>query len=121
MAMARLLLRCGPIVLSRLCAAWLVLMIVLPFSAPFSTCDLTAFLDQGHHNGRSDQHLREAAPVHDAATHALPHARTPHRNPWLTSSTSAPGAAGLRSASRARDRVTSLTPVGPPLLTPLRI
>jgi hypothetical protein len=24
----------------KLCAAWLVLLIVLPFSAPFSTCDL---------------------------------------------------------------------------------
>lgn len=120
-AMARLLLRCRPIVL-RLCAAWLVLMIVLPFSAPFSTCDLAAFLHPGHHDDQAAaHHVRPAALVHDAATHALPHTRAAHRNPWLTSSTLAPEASALQSVSGARYRVTSLTLVGPPLLPPLRI
>ena len=36
--------------LSRACAVWFVLLIVLPFSAPFSTCDVATFLDNGDHS-----------------------------------------------------------------------
>jgi hypothetical protein len=41
---ARVLLYDKPAMLSRICSGWLVLLILLPFSAPFSTCDLTLFL-----------------------------------------------------------------------------
>src|ERR1700687_1923890 len=37
--------------LSRLCALWLVAQILLPFTAPFPTCDLSDFLGSAHHHG----------------------------------------------------------------------
>jgi hypothetical protein len=35
----------------RLCALWLVAQILLPFTAPFPTCDLSDFLTGAHHHG----------------------------------------------------------------------
>ena len=37
--------------LSRLCALWLVAQVLLPFTAPFPTCDLSDFLGGAHHHG----------------------------------------------------------------------
>jgi hypothetical protein len=37
--------------ISRLCASWLIVLIMLPFTAPFSTCDLSILAGRapGHH------------------------------------------------------------------------
>jgi hypothetical protein len=35
----------------RLCALWLVAQILLPFTAPFPTCELSDFLSGAHHHG----------------------------------------------------------------------
>ena len=35
----------------RLCAIWLVAQILLPFTAPFPTCDLSDFLSGAHRHG----------------------------------------------------------------------
>src|SRR5712691_4403648 len=35
----------------RLCALWLVAQVLLPFTAPFPTCDLSDFLGGTHHHG----------------------------------------------------------------------
>jgi hypothetical protein len=37
--------------LGRFCALWLVAQILLPFTAPFPTCDLSDFLDSAQHHG----------------------------------------------------------------------
>src|SRR5580700_1026360 len=37
--------------LKRLCAFWLVAQVLLPFTAPFPTCDLSDFLGGAHHHG----------------------------------------------------------------------
>jgi hypothetical protein len=37
--------------LSKFCAAWLVALVLLPFTAPFPTCDLSDFLGGTHHHG----------------------------------------------------------------------
>jgi hypothetical protein len=35
----------------RLCALWLIAQVLLPFTAPFPTCDLSDFLGSAHHQG----------------------------------------------------------------------
>ena len=35
----------------QLCALWLVAQILLPFTAPFPTCELSDFLSGAHHRG----------------------------------------------------------------------
>jgi hypothetical protein len=35
----------------QLCALWLVAQILLPFTAPFPTCELSDFLSGAHHHG----------------------------------------------------------------------
>src|ERR1700730_8175455 len=35
--------------LGRFCALWLVAQVLLPFTAPFPTCDLSDLLGYGHH------------------------------------------------------------------------
>jgi hypothetical protein len=73
---------------SRVCAAWLVLLVLLPFSAPFSTCDLESLLANGggqmpHH---SQRHTHPIASLADAATtHALPLTRTTDRSKLVAS------------------------------------
>jgi hypothetical protein len=45
--LAQSLLRNLTVMLSRLLASWLVVLIVAPFTAPFSTCDLATLADSG--------------------------------------------------------------------------
>jgi hypothetical protein len=73
---------------SKVCAAWLVLLVLLPFSAPFPTCDLASLFtspdSQGPHQPL--QPTRPAASLADAATaHALPLTRTAERLKFGTS------------------------------------
>ena len=106
--------------LSRICAGWLALLILLPFSAPFSTCDLAMILgsqDAAHADGSGTTTL--AAPV--AATHALPHTRTPHRDQWAALNAVFHLAGSVRPVSRVHRSERPLTIVGSPVLQPLRI
>jgi hypothetical protein len=54
---------------SKLWAVWLVVLIVLPCSAPFSTCDLPDLLPGEARHGPSEP----GAPTKTSASHALPH------------------------------------------------
>jgi hypothetical protein len=65
--------------LARLCAIWLVALIVLPFSAPFATCDANSFFaadDGDGGQGAAKPHSLVGSPGDAPATHALPAART---------------------------------------------
>jgi len=74
--------------LSRLCAVWLVALILLPFSAPFSTCDVQT-LFPGANPDATTQMPRSSLPVvslDDVATrHALVLPRTTGRVRLATS------------------------------------
>lgn len=67
--------------LARVCAVWLVALIVAPFSAPFSVCDATTFFDvsQTQSAAAPVKSARTAASLGDAATHTLPVVRTKPR------------------------------------------
>jgi hypothetical protein len=67
--------------LSRLFAVWLLTLIVLPFTAPFSTCDVAV--------ARSRSHVRSLAQT-AAASHALPASRPGLRVKLAVSAPSAP-------------------------------
>jgi hypothetical protein len=96
--------------LSQVFAAWLVTLIVLPFTAPFSTCDVPA--------------LRSHATVHSlgetGAAHALPVARPGLR---VKLAISAPNTPLAQTPSAARRLVRTeavasglfLAPLSPPL------
>lgn len=106
--------------LSRICAGWLALLILLPFSAPFATCDLAMILgsqDATHADGFGTRTL--AAP--GAAMHALPHIRTAHRDQWATLNAVFHLASPVRPVSHSHRRVTPLAIPGSPVLQPLRI
>lgn len=106
--------------LSRICAGWLALLILLPFSAPFSTCDLSMILgsqDATHADGSGTR----AVAAHGAATHALPHTRTAHRDQWAALNAVFHLASPARPVSHVHRSVTLLTVVGTPVLQPLRI
>jgi hypothetical protein len=72
---------------SKMCAAWLVLLVLLPFSAPFSTCDLESlFAGETRHTSQPQRPSRPSALLADAATtHALPLTRSTERVKFLAS------------------------------------
>jgi hypothetical protein len=73
---------------SKACAAWLVLLILLPFAAPFPTCDLGSLFTSADSKAARQPlgPTRPAASLADAATaHALPLTRTAHRLKFGTS------------------------------------
>src|SRR5215471_18460125 len=98
--------------LSRLCAIWLVTLIVLPFTAPFATVEATA--------SQSDSHVRSLT---DGATaHALPVARVSVRVKAAISTVRA--SVGLRlplASDRIRHAASSPRLLSVPLAPPLRI
>jgi hypothetical protein len=68
--------------LRNVCAVWLVSLIVLPFSAPFSACDLATFFPAAEQDATT-QPIGPGTPgsLADAATsHALPVARVTARS-----------------------------------------
>jgi hypothetical protein len=63
-------------VVSRVLALWLVTLILLPFSAPFSTCDLSSlFGSDSPYDESSDAFAPLGALTDTAASQALPVAR----------------------------------------------
>ena len=114
----------GAAMVPRLCAAWLVLLIVLPFSAPFSTCDL-ATLFGGTENPLA---RHTAGPLassrsldHDVATHAPSYSRLKLRDRAETPLSVYSLTIAANAGSRVHHRVTRPTRVSDPILTPLRI
>jgi hypothetical protein len=109
--------------LARACAVWLVALIVAPFSAPFSVCDVATFYDvpQAKSFPAPVKPSRAAASLGDGATHTLPVVRTKprvkvmdgvaHPSPWRFTLTS------LLASHRPR----SVPFANSPLATPLRI
>jgi hypothetical protein len=99
--------------LSRLCALWLVTLIVLPFTAPFSACG-DAPSSRSHSPARS---------LADSATsHALPVARAVVRAKHAVSATDARLELQLpQAAERIHHVVFSRQFVAAPLEPPLRI
>jgi len=63
--------------LVRVCAIWLVVLILLPFSAPFSTCDVATFFSGAPRS--SPTHPLKARPNPSLADAASSHALTPSR------------------------------------------
>ena len=61
---------------ARACAVWLVLLIVAPFSAPFSVCDVSTFVAQTHPVSSPMKSSGTLASLADATTHTLPVVRT---------------------------------------------
>jgi hypothetical protein len=98
--------------LSRLCAIWLVTLIVLPFTAPFATVEAAA--------SQSDSHVRSLA---DSATaHALPVARVSVRVKVAVSTACMSGGLTLpRTTERIRHAAPSPRLLSAPLSPPLRI
>ena len=109
--------------LARACALWLVALIVAPFCAPFSVCDVSTFFDvpptQSYY--APVKSARTAPTVNDAATHTLPVVRTKPRvkvmdgvhHPSLWSMEFARGFAHRRPGS--------VPFANSPLVSPLRI
>lgn len=60
--------------LARVLAFWLVALIVTPFSAPFSVCDVNALAHDQQHSHRSSVSVD-----HQSTAHALPMSRTSPR------------------------------------------
>ena len=106
--------------LSRTCALWLVVLILLPFSAPFSTCDLATVFPAASRHDSADPvraHAPIASPYDAANTHVLPFTRVTAR--------------GVRRAGDALTLAGAVASPAPyqvpaalrrsPLISPLRI
>ena len=69
--------------LSRLCATLFAVLILLPFSAPFATCDLNLLMPGGDHSaaGQSSRHAAHQASLESpAAIHAVALRRSLNRH-----------------------------------------
>jgi hypothetical protein len=56
----------------KLVAAWLVALVIVPFTAPFSTCDLTGLFGTAHGQYNPFAPPTSAAIAHDAAVPTVP-------------------------------------------------
>jgi hypothetical protein len=109
--------------LARACAVWLITLIVAPFSAPFSVCDVATFFDVPHtaSSAAPIKSSRAAASLGDATTHTLPVVRAKtrikvmdgvrHTSPWSMAF----------AAALAARRPASVPFANSPLVSPLRI
>jgi hypothetical protein len=57
---------------SRFVASWLVVLAIMPFTAPFSTCDLTGFMGPARRQHSPGAPLRSAGVASDAAVPTVP-------------------------------------------------
>jgi len=107
--------------LSKLCAAWLITLIVLPFSAPFSTIDLRTPIPAAHREapGQPAHSQLPAKLLAYATSHAIPMARsTGRRNQFFVLALGAPTlviASLRRPPSRAHARTSGRLPAAVPL------
>jgi hypothetical protein len=109
--------------LSKACVGWLLLLIVLPFSAPFSTCDLSTFL-----SGTSEQQAQPPIVPHgpvsldsSASPHVLPHARVSNRQQRMAPVVDAIDRVIITSGFRVRSEVAPVARLASPIVSPLRI
>jgi hypothetical protein len=105
--------------LSRVFAVWLVSLILLPFTLPFSTCDASSLF-------ASDEQYDETSPLGtltDTATvHALPAGRIGGRARSATSAANEPAGPVFQEAGqRVPHHSTTRRFVSTPLAAPLRI
>ena len=109
--------------LSRSCAAWLVLLIVLPFSAPFSTCDLQTLIGNVHSQDAADPGSPldpEISLEHFTSRHALPSTRIT-RNDLCAAVSAHPVSPVLEIAAHVSIDLTPRTLVGSLFISPLRL
>jgi hypothetical protein len=105
------------------CAVWLLLLIALPFSAPFSTCDLATFL-----SGTSEQTIGHPVAPHgpvsldnSATPHVLPHARVTTRQQRMVVAVHAIERGVVGRQVRVGSENSPVARLGSPLVSPLRI
>jgi hypothetical protein len=88
--LAFILLPATTSMLAKASALWLAILILLPFSAPFSTCDLASLLPETHSASTPSRPAHHGWPVpsvgDSAASHALPFVRAASRSKLLTAS-----------------------------------
>jgi hypothetical protein len=65
--------------LPRFFAAWLVALVIVPFTAPFSTCDLTSLFGNSHGQHTPVAPLTSVAFTTDAAVPITPYVRSAGR------------------------------------------
>jgi hypothetical protein len=80
-------------------ASWLVVLILVPFTAPFSTCDLTGFLASAERHHTPLAPRRSTAVTNDAAVPSVPCISTARRVRLLPLSRLAPAQARTASSS----------------------
>lgn len=109
--------------LSRLCAGWLTILILLPCAAPFSTCDLATLAGSVTRHSAGGELLAPGSDTSSeagTATHALPNRHLTHRRQLIaTSSLLHPSL--VPSPEIVTDRVTTPGPSTPSIFTPLRL
>lgn len=85
--------------LSRLLASWLVVLIVAPFTAPFSTCDLSMFALSPPVDKGQIPRARRVPSASDALSDDLP---IPSAPVALSNDVAIPGASSMVRAGRSR-------------------
>jgi len=118
--------------LSRTCALSLVVLILLPFSAPFSTCDVAAVLSVTNRQVTSSSANRLVAPAREsrsqaaspsdpARSHALPHTRFTSRTKLMASEVRGVTPTIVSPRPPTYHGPIALGFVGSPFVSPLRI
>jgi hypothetical protein len=110
--------------LARTFALWLVVLILLPFSAPFSTCDLATVFpaESGHHStDPARAHAPIASPADAASSHVLPLSRVTARGKFVASRIHSPVAGAVTSHGHAYHGPLTVGFVRSPFIAPLRI
>ncbi len=109
--------------MSRVCALSLVALILLPFSAPFSTCDLGSLFPGAAHQAAHPLKSRvPVASLGDSATsHALPLPRSIQRLKLVVLPARSVAISVVRPRLSVRSGQHTLVFVGSAFVSPLRI
>jgi hypothetical protein len=109
-------------VISRACALWLIVLILTPFSAPFSVCDVSTFFQVKQSAPPSPLRApRSKASADDTTGHALPAARVMKRDKAMDAPTRVLPRLSISSTSTNERRfVSRISPSTSPT-APLRI
>jgi hypothetical protein len=106
--------------LAKAAALWLAVLILLPFSAPFSTCDLASLVSETDQAAGTPHH--GPAVGDGAAFHALPFVRAASRLKVFTASPFGSRALAVMRPPAQPPRVVAAVPAGSSVSTiPLRI
>jgi hypothetical protein len=109
-------------VIPRACAFWLVVLILTPFSAPFSVCDVSTFFQVKRSAPPSPLRApRSTASADDGTSHALPATRVVKRDRAFAAATRVLPRLSVSSRSNDERRfLLQITPFASPT-APLRI